>query len=136
MTAELTVLALAVLLQMLQYVTMSVPATLELGPGKTLSARDQSRLGGSLESQLSDKTARLYRAMNNHFEALILFIAAVVIISLADKNTGFSAICAWVYLGARILYVPAYYFGLRPWRSCIWLIGFLATLAMILSIWI
>lgn len=136
MTAELTVLALAVLLQMVQYVTMSVPATLELGPGKTLSARDQSRLGGSLESQLSDKTARLYRAMNNHFEALILFSAAVAIISLADKNTGFSAICAWVYLGARILYVPAYYFGLRPWRSCIWLIGFLATLAMILSIWI
>jgi uncharacterized MAPEG superfamily protein len=30
-----------------------------------------------------------------------------------------------------VLYVPAYAFGLVPWRSVIWLVGFLATLAMI-----
>ena len=136
MTPELTVLALAVLLQALQFTLMSIAANRDLGPGKTMSARDESRLGGPLASQLADKPARLYRAMNNHFEALILFTAAVVVVVLGDKATGFSEICAWTYLGARVLYVPAYYFGWAPWRSLIWFVGFLATLAMVLSVWI
>ncbi len=133
MTPELTVLALAGLLQVVQFLLMSVPANLELGPGKTTSARDRSRIGGSLEDQLSDRTARLYRALNNHFEGLILFTLAVVVVTLGDKSTGFTATCAWTYLIARIAYVPAYWLGLRPWRSLIWLVGFGATTLMILS---
>lgn len=131
MTPELTVLAYAALLQGLQFVLVSITANLDVGVAKTLSPRDQHRLGGTLADQLSTKPARLLRAMNNHFEALILFTIAVVIVSLADTGTGFTAICAWTYLGARILYVPAYYFGLMPWRSLIWFVGFLATFAMI-----
>ncbi len=131
MTPELTALALAGILQGVQFTLMSIPANLELGPGKTLSPRDQSRLGGSLEAQLSEKTARLYRALNNHFEGLILFTLAVVVTVLGDKTTQLSAICAYTYLIARILYVPAYYFGLTPWRSLIWFVGFLATMLML-----
>lgn len=136
MTPELQVLAYAVVLQAIQFALMSISANLDLGTSKTLSARDESRLGGPLSSQLSDKPARLYRAMNNHFEALILYTAAVVVVVLGDKTTGLTAICAWTYLAARILYVPAYYFGWAPWRSLIWFTGFLATLAMVLSTWI
>ncbi|MEO0664677.1 MAG: MAPEG family protein, partial [Pseudomonadota bacterium] len=54
MTPELTALTLAALLQVLQFGLMSVAANRDLGPGKTMSARDESRLGGSLQSQLSD----------------------------------------------------------------------------------
>ncbi len=136
MTPELTALALAILLQAAQFCLMAVPANLELGPGKTLSPRDPDRLGKPILDQVSTKTGRLIRAMNNHFEALILFTATVAVISLADKNTGFSAICAYTYLGARVLYVPAYYFGLTPWRSLIWFVGFSATMLMLLSAFI
>ena len=133
MTPELTVLALAALLQAFQFMLMAIPANLELGVGKTLSPRDASRMGKPMAELVSDKTGRLIRAMNNHFEALILFTIAVVVLSLGDKATGFSAICAWTYLGARILYIPAYYFGWAPWRSAIWFIGFLSTMLMIVS---
>ena len=133
MTPELTVLALAGLLQGVQFALMSIPANLELGPAKTMSPRDPDRLGKPLIEQVSVKTGRLFRALNNHFEALILFTIAVVVITLGDKGTGFSAACAWTYLGARVLYVPAYYFGLTPWRSMIWFVGFLSTMLMILS---
>jgi uncharacterized MAPEG superfamily protein len=133
MTPELTVLALAGLLQGLQFVLVSVPANLELGVGKTASPRDPDRLGKPLIEQVSTKTGRLFRAMNNHFEGLILFTLAVVVVTLGDKGTGLTAACAWAYLGARILYVPAYYFGLTPWRSLIWAVGFLATMLMIVS---
>lgn len=133
MTPELTVLALAGLLQVVQFGLMSVPANLELGVGKTLSPRDRSKLGGGLEEQLSERTARLYRALNNHFEGLILFTLAVVVVTLGDKSSGFTAGCAWVYLIARVAYVPAYWLGLKPWRSLIWMTGFAATTLMLLA---
>ncbi|MEO1139643.1 MAG: MAPEG family protein [Pseudomonadota bacterium] len=134
MTPELTVLTLAALLQVVQFVLMSIPANLELGPGKTTSARDRAKLGGSLEDQLSEKTARLYRALNNHFEGLILFTIACVVVTLSDQSTPFTTACAWAYLIARMVYIPAYYLGLRPWRSLIWLVGFTATTLMLLAV--
>lgn len=129
MTSELTALALAGLLQVAQYVLMSVPANLELGLGKTLGPRDDT----DLREALSPRTARLYRALDNHFEALILFTLAVVVVTLSGQSTWFTATCAWVYLVARLAYVPAYAFGLVPWRSVVWVVGFLATIAMILA---
>lgn len=133
MTPELKVLALAGLLQVVQYVLMAVPANLELGPAKTLSPRDSHRMKKPLMDQVSPITGRLYRALNNHFEGLILFTIAVVVIALADQSTTFTAACAWVYLAARIAYIPAYALGLVPWRSLIWAIGFLATVLMLLA---
>jgi uncharacterized MAPEG superfamily protein len=133
MTPELTVLTYAGFLQAGQFALMSLAANIDLGPGKTMSPRDLDHLGKPLHELLSSKPGRLYRAFNNHFEALILFTLAVVVISLADRNTGFTATCAWTYLGARILYIPAYYFGLTPWRSLIWFVGFLATMLMLAS---
>ena len=128
MTPELTVLALAGLLQVVQVVLLAIPANLELGPGYTMSARDRPP-----SRPLSEGTARLQRALANHFEGLILFTLTVTVLTLGDKTTGLTAALAWIYLGARVLYVPAYWLGLRPWRSVIWAIGFTATVLMLLS---
>lgn len=128
MTPELTALTLAALLQAVQYLLYAIPANRELGPGYTMSARDREPA-----RPMSDKTARLGRALTNHFEGLILFTIACVVVTLAGKSTPFTAACALAYLGARLLYIPAYYLGLRPWRSLIWAVGFLATLLMLLA---
>jgi|AutmiccommuBRH23_1029490.scaffolds.fasta_scaffold31047_2 uncharacterized MAPEG superfamily protein len=133
MTPELTALALAGLLQVIQFMLMSIPANLELGPGKTLGPRDPDRLGKPLIEQVSPRTGRLFRALNNHFEGLILFTLAVVVVTLSDQSSPFTAACAWTYLVARVLYVPAYAFGLVPWRSLIWMVGFSATTLMLLA---
>ncbi|MEO0945855.1 MAG: MAPEG family protein [Pseudomonadota bacterium] len=128
MTAELIVLALAALLQVVQLALMAIPANLELGVGKTLSPRDNL----SLEASVSPRTARLYRAFNNHFEALALFTIAVVVVTLSGTSSALTAACAWAYLAARVAYIPAYAFGLSPWRSLIWFVGLAATVLMIL----
>ncbi|WP_394153435.1 MAPEG family protein [Loktanella salsilacus] len=133
MTPELTVLTLAGLLQGLQFALVSVRANMELPAGKTMGPRDPDRLGKPIVEQVSPRTGRLFRAMNNHFEALIMFTLAVVVVTLGDKATGLSAACAWAFLAARIAYIPAYYFGLTPWRSIIWMFGFLATMLMLIS---
>ena len=129
MTPELTVLVLAALLQIFQICLMAVPANLELGTAKTMSPRD----GARLETQVSPKTGRLIRAMNNHFEALLLFAIAAIAVTLAGKSGPLTQICAWAYLAARIAYVPAYYWGLTPWRSYIWSVGLLATTLMLIG---
>ena len=126
MTPELTALALAGLLQAVQYALFAVPANLELGTGYTSSPRDRPP-----SRQLSITTARLQRAMMNHFEALVLFTLAVLVVTLSNQSTATTQYAAWTYLASRLLYVPAYAFGWRPWRSAIWGVGFVATLTMI-----
>ncbi|MFZ3583543.1 MAPEG family protein [Loktanella sp. DJP18] len=133
MTPELTALTFAGLLQGVQFALMSVRVNMELPAGKTMGPRDPDRLGKPIPEQVSARTGRLIRALSNHFEGLILFTLAVVVVTLGDKGTGLTAACAWTYLCARVAYVPAYYFGWTPWRSIIWVIGFIATMLMLLS---
>ncbi|MEM7545451.1 MAG: MAPEG family protein [Pseudomonadota bacterium] len=126
MTNELTVLALAGILQVIQLVLMAVPANIQLGTDKTLGPRDQPL-------ELHGIAGRLKRALDNHFEGLILFTIAVVVVTLGEKANNYTATCAWVYLVARILYIPAYASGIPVLRTVMWLGGFVATLAMLVS---
>lgn len=126
MTPELTALALAACLQALQFVAYSITAQAQVGSKYAASPRDKPR-------ELTGTAGRLQRALNNHFEGLILFTIAVVLVTLSGQSTPRTETMAWAYLAARVLYVPAYAFGLSPWRSLIWFIGFFATMSMILS---
>ena len=128
MTPELTALALAGLLQALQFTAFAIPANRELGTGYTTSPRDRPP-----SRQMSVLTGRLQRALDNHFEGLILFTLAVVVVTLGNQSTPVTQYAAWTYLAARVLYIPAYAFGWRPWRSAIWAIGFFATLTMLVA---
>lgn len=128
MTPELTVLTLAAILQIVQFVLYAVPANKELGTGYTMSPRDREPT-----REMSQQTARLGRAFDNHFQGLLLFAVAVGVIQMSNQNSGFTALCAWVYLAARVLYIPAYARGISPARSFIWFAGFLATFLMLLT---
>ena len=128
MTAELTALALVALLQALQFILFATLANRDLTPGYTTSPRDRPP-----SRQMTVTTARLQRALTNHFEGLILFTLAVVVVALGNQSTPTTQTAAYTYLAARILYVPAYAFGWKPWRSAIWAVGFIATLTMIIA---
>lgn len=128
MTPELTALTLAALLQYLQFTLYAVPANRDLGVGYTSSARDRAP-----SREMSQLTARLGRAFNNHFEGLILFTIAVLVVTLSNQSTATTQFAALTYLAARVAYIPAYAFGWRPWRSAIWFVGFLATLTMLVA---
>ncbi len=126
MTPELTVLTLAALLQVGQYCAYSIAGNLQVGAQKALGPRDEP-------IHLTGRAGRIQRALNNHFEGLILFTIACVVISLSGQSTAFTAACAWVFLIARVVYIPAYAFGLSPWRSVIWMVGFGATFLMLIA---
>lgn len=126
MTPELTVLALTALLQFFQIGLAGWFMNRDAGVDYNLSPRDG-------QPQFSVLTGRLRRAVNNHFEAMALFTIAAAVVTISGAASGATAACAWIYLAARVLYVPAYAFGWAPWRSVIFGIGATATIVMILA---
>ncbi len=128
MTPELTALALAALLQIVQLGLVGWSTSRDVGPEWSGGPRDTPP-----PKPLSPRTGRLMRASSNHFEGLAFFTIAVAVTVLSDQSTAFTAACAWVYLGARILYVPAYVASIGMTRSLVWTVSFVATLAMILA---
>jgi uncharacterized MAPEG superfamily protein len=126
MTPELTALVLAALLQLGQIILYSALANRQVDPAYALSPRDEPR-------QLKGTAGRAQRAMNNHFEGLILFTIAALAIHTTGQSSGFTAICAFTYLAARLAYVPAYIYGLSPLRSIVWAIGWFATAFMLIA---
>jgi uncharacterized MAPEG superfamily protein len=124
MPVELKVLGYAGLLQLVQFIAMAIPVNLQLGVAYTGGNRDEQR-------QATGVAGRLKRALDNHFEGLILFTIAVLVVVLGNAGSELTEKCAWAYLWARILYVPAYASGVYLVRSLIWTVGFVATAVML-----
>lgn len=125
MPVELKVLGYAALLQVAQFIVMAVPVNLQLGVAYTAGNRDE-------QLQATGVPGRLKRALENHSEGLILFTIAVLVVVLGEASNPMTENCAWAYLWARILYVPAYASGIFLVRSLIWSVGFAATAIMLI----
>ena len=126
MPPELLVLTLAALLQTLQFAAYTIAANRQVGTRYAAGPRDEPR-------HLTGTAGRLQRALNNHFEGLILYTIAALVITLTDQSTALTTTCAWAFLAARLFYVPAYALGWTPGRSLIWAVGFIATLIMLIA---
>lgn len=126
MPVELKVLGYAGLLQLVQFIAMAIPVNLQLGVAYTGGNRDEQK-------QATGIPGRLKRALDNHFEGLILFTIAVLVVVLGNAGSELTEKCAWAYLWARILYVPAYASGVYLVRSLIWSVGFVATAVMLVA---
>jgi len=126
MPLEVTILAWAGLLLVVQFVLMAASNTLQLGIGYTSGSRDEQR-------EPTGMAGRLTRAFNNMLEALIFFTLAVVVVTLGEAASRATALAAKVFLVARIVYVPAYASGIPMLRSVVWSVGFLATVFMVIQ---
>ncbi|WP_164876028.1 MAPEG family protein [Falsirhodobacter deserti] len=98
----------------------------DMGHEYNLSPRDG-------EPDYAADTGRMQRAMRNHLDNFVLFAAAALAVHVTDSDFWLTDLCAWIYLLARILYVPAYYKGWAPWRSIIFMCGLVATIVMFLA---
>jgi uncharacterized MAPEG superfamily protein len=126
LTPELAALAAIALLQVIMIVIAQRALTADIGVEGNTGPRD-----GAMA--LSVRSLRLRRAVDNHVENIGLFIIACVVVTLSGQADRFTGLCAWIYVAARLLYLPAYAFGWTPWRSVIWMIGLAATLAMLVA---
>ncbi len=91
--------------------------------GYLLSARDERR---TLEGMLG----RMDRAINNSVTAMALVAPPILVLAIRDQGSAQSLLAAQVFLICRIVYFPAYMFGIRGIRTFVWTLAFFATLAL------
>ncbi|WP_187430279.1 hypothetical protein ROLI_007760 [Roseobacter fucihabitans] len=123
--SEIQILALYGLLVIATLILQATGTMTQLGLGYLLGSRDESR-------SISGITARLERALNNSITAMVLFAPAVLLLVVSENTSNQSILAAQAFLIARIIYVPAYAFGVVGVRSLAWTIGIFATIALYL----
>jgi uncharacterized MAPEG superfamily protein len=126
MTTELTMLAWTLVLALVQVFLPIMGKTRQYGTKWNAGPRDEPQ-------PPPDKvTGRLDRAQRNLYETLPLFIGAVLIAHVADRNGPLTALGAQLYFWGRLVYVPLYAAGIAYVRSLAFLVS-LAGLVMILA---
>lgn len=130
MTFELTMLAWTLVLAFVQILLFDFARTGQYGLKWNMGPRDEAM------PPLSPTAERLRRAQDNLFETLPLFIGAVLIAHVADRNSDLTHWGTLIYLAGRVVYVPLYALGIRTLRSLVWLVslaGLIMVAAAILS---
>lgn len=117
MTAELRLLAWTLVLALVQIMLAGALRTKETGSAYNMGPRDEA---GPPKRPI---TGRVQRAQANLFETLPLFIAAVLIAHVADRDGALTLWGCWLYLVARIVYVPLYALGVPVVRTLVWMVA-------------
>lgn len=117
MTTELTLLAWTLVLALVQIGLAGMLRTQETGTAYNVGPRDQP---GPPTRPI---TGRVQRAQANLFETLPLFIAAVLIAHVAERDGALTLWGCWIYLIARIVYLPLYAFGIPVARTLVFVTG-------------
>jgi uncharacterized MAPEG superfamily protein len=126
MTTELMVLAWGSILAIVHIFAAVRVKTRQYGTKWNLGPRDEDL------PPPEPIVGRMARAQANFFETFPVFAAAVLIVSVAHLTDRWTAIGAWMWLGARIVYLPLYAFGVRGLRSLAWVVA-LAGIVMVLA---
>ncbi|HYW17289.1 MAG TPA: MAPEG family protein [Allosphingosinicella sp.] len=74
---------------------------------------------------------RLARAQANFFETFPIFAAAALIVAVAGLGDRWTEIGAWLWLAARILYLPLYAFGVPVVRTIAFLVSVVGILLVL-----
>jgi uncharacterized MAPEG superfamily protein len=117
MTTELSVLAWGCVLGLVHLFVAVRAKTRQYGTKWNVGARDEEL------PPPAPVVGRLTRAQANFFETCPIFAAAVLIDAAAGLDTPWTALGALIWLGARILYLPLYAFGVPAVRTGVWMLG-------------
>lgn len=129
MDTELTYLAAAVVLGLVQLAVAAQAFTAVQGLGYGMSARDappprqQTAIGG-----------RLDRAFRNFLETFPLAAAAILIAHLAARHNALTYWGAALYFWARLVYVPVYVAGVPVVRTAIWAAALVGIVLVLLGL--
>lgn len=125
MTAELSALAWGCVLAIVHIFIAVRFKTRQYGTKWNVGARDEE------PAPPRPIVGRLIRAQANFFETFPIFAAAVLIAVFAGLTSRWTELGAWLWLGARIVYLPLYAFGVPVLRTIVFLVS-LVGIALVL----
>ncbi len=127
MARELVVLLWSALLALLYIIVQAQLMRRQVGYGQENANRDH-------DPEPNVLAARANRALRNFLETYPVFIALVVVAVLSSRSGSLTVGGAWLWFGARLVYLPAYLAGIGFYRSAIWSVSILGLLAMFAGI--
>lgn len=128
MSTELTLAAVMLIVAIIQIMLPAAFRNRETGLEYNAGPRDEAG------PPVGVVTGRLQRAQRNLYETLPLFLAAVIIAHIAGREGMLTLIGAWLYVVARVLYIPAYGYGIPYIRSYIWMASMAGLILIILAL--
>lgn len=124
MQAEITILVLGAVLLLVHIFAAAHFRTRQYGVDWNMGARDEP------PPPLQAVAGRLFRAQSNFQETFPIAIIALLGVVIAGRADGVSALGGWIWICARIVYLPIYAAGIAKIRTLVFLIS-LAGLGMV-----
>ncbi|NUT01669.1 MAG: hypothetical protein HOP96_11915 [Sphingomonas sp.] len=125
MAVELKILAFGALLLLVHIFAAVHLKTRQYGRNWNVGARDEPL------PPLDPVAGRLHRAQVNFQETFPIAIVALLGVVLADRTSAMTALGGWIWLGARLVYLPLYAMGVPVLRTVAFTIS-VAGLVMVL----
>jgi uncharacterized MAPEG superfamily protein len=117
MPIELKILALGALLLFVHIFTATRFKTQQYGRKWNVGARDETL------PEPNPMTGRTMRAQAIFQETFPIAIIALLGVVIAGRTSNATALGGWIWLGARIVYLPLYITGVRGYRTLVWAIS-------------
>jgi uncharacterized MAPEG superfamily protein len=125
MPVEIKILALGALLLFVYIFTATRFKTAHYGRKWNVGARDEALPAENV------MTGRTMRAQANFLETFPIAIVALLGVVVAGKTSPMTALGGWIWLGARVVYLPLYAVGVPVIRTVVWTISAIG-LAMVI----
>ena len=125
MPVELTILALGAVLLFIHIFVATRFKTAQYGRKWNISARDEAL------PEPNPVAGRLMRAQANFQETFPIAIVALLAVVIAGKTSQWTALGGWIWLGARVIYLPLYWAGIPVVRTIVWTVALIG-LAMVI----
>ena len=126
MPVELKILALGALLLFIHIFVATRFKTAQYGRSWNVGARDENLPAANV------MTGRSARAQANFAETFPIAIVALLGVVVAGRTSDLTALGGWLWLGARLAYLPIYLSGVRVIRTLIYTIS-LVGLALVIA---
>ena len=117
MAVELLILALGAVLLLVHIFAAVHLKTRQYGSKWNTGARDETL------PALNPVAGRLARAQANFLETFPIAIVALIGVVVASRTSQWTAVGGWIWLGARIVYLPLYAAGVPKVRTLTWTIS-------------
>jgi uncharacterized MAPEG superfamily protein len=126
MPVEIKIAALGALLLLVHIFAAVHLKTRQYGRTWNVGARDEAL------PPLNPVAGRLARAQANFQETFPIAIVALLGVVIAGRTSSWTALGGWIWLGARIIYLPLYGFGVPVWRTATFAVSIVG---LVIVIW-
>jgi uncharacterized MAPEG superfamily protein len=124
MPVEIRIAAFGAVLLLVHIIIATQAKNMQYGAKWNIGARDEP------VAPPNAITGRLIRAEANFLETFPIAVVALLGVVLANKTGASTALGGWIWLGARVVYIPLYGAGVPVVRTICWTISIVG-LAMV-----